>query len=103
MGLRIGFAVIAICLAGTAQAQNTVSNDDQATIRFLVQQVHELQAKVTALEATQSSPSLYHTAIGITTRHSTVGNGCKPRPTGPSRCNSPMTVVCCQPRQSDSN
>jgi hypothetical protein len=57
MGLRIGFAAIAICLAGTAQAQTTVSNDDQATIRLLVQQVHELQAKVTALEATQPSPS----------------------------------------------
>jgi hypothetical protein len=56
MGLRIGFAAIAICLAGTAQAQTAVSNDnDKATIRLLVQQVHELQAKVTALEATQPS------------------------------------------------
>jgi hypothetical protein len=56
MVLRISFAAIAIFLAGTAQGQTTVS-DDQATIRLLVRQVSELQAKVTALEAKQSSPS----------------------------------------------
>lgn len=50
------FIAIVVVVAGLCTAQ-TANSTDQATIQLLVQQVKELQEKVKALEAKQSSPA----------------------------------------------
>src|SRR6185437_3177101 len=55
----IGILAVLACFspAGFSQTQNaTPSNDQQETIRALMQEVNELKARVAALEAKQNQP-----------------------------------------------
>src|SRR6185437_9837920 len=55
----IGILVLLACFspAGFSQTQNaTPNNDQQETIRALMQEVNELKARVAALEAKQNQP-----------------------------------------------